>query len=340
MGVHDVERYLEEAVDSVLAQTMGDLELILVDDASPDRSPEILAGYDDPRVVVLRNAENLGHPASLNRALAVARAPFIARLDADDVAEPHRLERQMAEMHRRPELDVLGSWTVEIDEDGEQIGRFSFPPGEALIRWALARTNVVYHPSVLMRRSLLDRIGGYRAEIECADDYDLFTRMIMAGGRVDILPERLIRYRRSGGQISERRVIQQRAEAREVRRAYVSWLTGTEPSHDLVMASAELQARGDSPSPELLKPGLDLQRAVQRGAAAGLPPAERRSLYEHARHALLHHATKLRETGRRRDAFAVWRAVLGSGRGWTRDVLREGLALLGSMATRAAPRRP
>lgn len=340
MGVYDVERYLEEAVDSVLAQTMGDLELILVDDASPDRSHEILASYDDPRMVVLRNARNLGHPASLNRALAAARAPFIARLDADDVAEPHRLERQLAEMKRRPELDVLGSWTVEVDEDGEQIGTFSFPPGEALIRWALARTNVVYHPSVLMRRSMLDRVGGYRAEIECADDYDLFTRVIMTGGRVDILPERLIRYRRSGGQISARRVSQQRAEAREVRRAYVSWLSGAEPSHELVTASAQLQARGNPPSAELLKPGVALQRAVQRGAAAGLPRAARRSLYEHTRHTLLHHATKLRESGRHRDAYAVWKAALGSGRGWTHDVLGEGFALVGATVMRLVARRP
>lgn len=332
MGVYNAERYLREALDSLLEQSFEDFEVVLVDDGSTDRSAEILGGYDDPRLRMLANGENLGHPRSLNIALEAARGPLIARLDADDVAEPERLERQVAEMDRRPELDVLGTWTTEIDEHGAEIGGFSYPPSETLIRWGLARTNVVYHPTVIMRRSMLERVGGYRPEIDCADDYDLFTRILEVGGRIGILPERLIRYRRYAGQISNKRVDRQLAQAREVRRRYVSWLTGREVGAEIAEAASELQRQTGRPPPSgLLRGALAVQLAVQRAVAADAPRSERAELRDRSREALLYHARELRRAGRTRDAAAVWRGALTRG-GWYRDgVWREGAAILGSM---------
>lgn len=337
MGVYNAERHVREAVDSLLAQSYEDFEVVLVNDGSTDRSAEILAGYDDARLQILDNGENLGHPRSLNIALNAARGRLIARLDADDVAEPQRLERQVTEMERRPELDVLGSWTTEIDENGREIGKFSYPPSETLIRWGMARTNVVYHPSVIMRRSMLERVRGYRPEIDCADDYDLFTRILEAGGRIGILPERLLRYRRSEGQISSRRVERQVAQAREVRRRYVSWLSGLDVTAETAEAASELQTPGgDPPSPEMLRRALAVQLAVQRGAETAADRSERADLRDRSRQALLHHARALRRLGRPRDAAAVWRAALARGGWYRRSVLREGLAVMQSMISRRA----
>lgn len=308
MGVYNAERFLRAAVESVLGQTLRDVELIAVDDGSTDASPQILASFDDPRVRVLRQPANRGHPAALNRGWRAARAPLIARLDADDVAEPQRLERQVAAMRDRPELDVLGTWTTEIDEDGRTIGRFTFPPSEPLIRWAMTVTNVVYHPSVIMRRTTLEALGGYDESVECADDYDLFTRVLMGGGRVGVLPERLLRYRRTPGQISHSRVEQQREEAAAVRRRYIGWLVGEEPSPDLVEAVAALQvARGAPPGADTLLQAVPLLRRIRRRCAGETGAGEARQMERQSREALLYHTARLREQRRTREAWRLWR---------------------------------
>ncbi len=328
MGVHDAEPYLREAVDSLLAQTFTDFEAIVVDDGSRDGSADILASYQDRRLRILRNPKNAGLPATLNRALGVARAPLLARMDADDVAAPDRFTRQVAVMDARPELDVLGSWTVEIDEAGEETGRFSFPACEALIRWGMARTNVVYHPTVLMRREMLERVDGYRAAVDVADDYDLFTRILMAGGRIDLVPERLLRYRRHADQASAARVARQHEQAAAVRHRYVRWLAGANAPVEVVDAAAELQEPGGASPPGcLLEPALALSRAIRAGAAAGAGPAGHRRVQEHARRALLAHAARLRADGRRADGFRVWRESLRGPRAWRDpEVLAGGLA--------------
>lgn len=337
MGVYNAERYLREAVDSLLEQSFVDYEIVAVDDGSTDRSAELLAGYDDPRLRIVRNEENLGLPRTLNVALAAARGRLIARLDADDLAEPRRLERQVAEMADRPEIDVLGTWTTEIDEHGEEIGSFSYPPSEALIRWGMARTNVVYHPTVIMRREILDVVGGYD-EVEFAEDYDLFTRILIHGGRIDTLPERLVRYRRTKGQISARHAGKQREQARWIRRRYIAWLTESEVSEELAETASALQTRtGALPAPEELGPAIQLQRAIQRGAAEPVPGGAAR-VAQAARPVLLHHAVRLRREGRVANAASIWWFAFVSGKGWLDlGVLREGASVLRAAIRAAIP---
>jgi GT2 family glycosyltransferase len=314
MGVYNGERFVREAVDSILQQTLDDLELIVVDDGSSDATPQILATIDDPRLRVLRRDENRGHPASLNEGIAAARAPLIARLDADDVAEPERLERQVAAMAAQHGLDVLGTWTTEIDADGQVIGGFSFPPSEPLIRWVLSFTNVVFHPTVIMRRDMLRRIGGYDASVQCADDHDLFTRVLMHGGRISLLPERLLRYRRSAAQISSARLLEQERESVAVRQRYIGWLTGSAPSAEMVTAVARLQVPfGPSPASGDITGALRVVRRVRRrsadaGAVTGTKDIDQRLL-----DALIHHVERLREGGRQGDAAKVWWAAVRCG---------------------------
>src|SRR4051812_32745176 len=105
-------RFLTEAVESILAQTTADWELIVIDDASTDGTPERLASCNDARLVRLRNPTNLGQVRSINRGLAVARGRYVACLDHDDVAEPGRLERQSDFLDAHPDVSVLGAWAT------------------------------------------------------------------------------------------------------------------------------------------------------------------------------------------------------------------------------------
>jgi len=118
MAVYNGEAFLRETVESVFAQSMADFEFVIVDDASTDATPAILDSFDDARIVRLRNATNLYLHPSLHNGLAVCRAPYIARIDADDLCEPKRLERQVAFLESRPNLAGCATWTTEIDHAG------------------------------------------------------------------------------------------------------------------------------------------------------------------------------------------------------------------------------
>jgi len=111
MSVYNVERFLREAIESILAQTMRDFEFIIIDDGSTDATPKILASYDDPRMRIV-SQKNMGVSVSVNRGLETARAELVARLDADDIALPNRLEVQLEEYERLGKPDVLGSQVV------------------------------------------------------------------------------------------------------------------------------------------------------------------------------------------------------------------------------------
>lgn len=224
MAVHDGERHVAAAIDSVLRQTFTDFELIIVDDASRDRTPEILASYRDPRIVLLRNTANLGLTRSLNLGLARARGAFVARLDHDDICEPERLQQQVAWLEARPGTAVAGSWTTEVDADGREIGTFEPNASAGYVAWQLARRNIVYQSTVMMRRDAVRAVGGYDETLRFAQDHDLWTRLLMAGQRVELIPQRLVRYRRSPSQISAVHRDEQDRSGLAVRQRYLEWL--------------------------------------------------------------------------------------------------------------------
>jgi len=176
MSVHDGAPGVAEAIDSVLGQTAGDLELIVVDDGSTDTTPALLARVRDPRVRVVSQART-GLTRALNRALALARAPLVARLDADDVALPERLERQRAFLERTPEVGLLGTAAREVDAGGRLVRVVQPPVDDASLRRALIRANPFVHSSVMIRRALLVDAGGYDETLPVAQDYDLWMRL-------------------------------------------------------------------------------------------------------------------------------------------------------------------
>lgn len=194
MAVRDGERYLHEALMSLLGQTFQDFELLVVDDGSRDRSREIVLSFGDPRIRLLVQAENLGLATSLNRGLREARYELVARQDADDVSEPSRLERQVAWMEAHPGAALVGSAYTKMAAQGESLGERRLPADPVLIRWFLLFFCPFVHSAVMLRKPLAEEVGLYDERLRYAMDYDLWLRL---ADRYEVanLEEPLVRWR-------------------------------------------------------------------------------------------------------------------------------------------------
>jgi glycosyltransferase involved in cell wall biosynthesis len=200
LPVRNGARYLGLAAGSILAQTFSDLELLVVDDGSEDATPAILArmAQADPRVRVL-SGPPLGLVAALNRGLHAAASSFIARMDADDVAWPDRLARQMALLTSEADVVAVGTGWRVVDADGTARRVVRPPASPDAIRAALRRSNPIAHPTVLMRREAVLAVGGYRAAFRQAQDLDLWLRLAEHHDLRNV-PEPLLDLREHGGQ--------------------------------------------------------------------------------------------------------------------------------------------
>ncbi|WP_273304339.1 glycosyltransferase [Sphingomonas ursincola] len=210
MSVYNAERYVAEAIQSILGQTEGRFEFLIVNDGSRDASGSIIDRYaaQDSRIRAIHQ-ENRGLIVSLNRMLDEARAPLVARMDSDDVSRPERFAVQLAWMQAHPDIAVLGTNTDELDADGAFFPCSDFHPEHpADIRERLMAASAMCHPSVMMRRDVIRALGGYRAAFRHCEDYDLWLRV---SERHDLynLPDRLFLYRRSPDQVSEKHILVQ-----------------------------------------------------------------------------------------------------------------------------------
>jgi len=216
LAVRNDARFVRIAVDSVLRQTLSDLELIVIDDASTDETPRLLTAVSDPRLVVLTNDDQAGLAASLNRGLDRASGRYVARLDADDVALPDRLALQVARLRREPEAAIAGTAILEVDEN-DVFGRLHRMPLDARpVRWLSLFTSPLVHPTILVDREVLDRHGfRYDSWYLESEDYDLLTRLLGVAEGAN-LPQPLVLYRQHPGQASKRRSDLQRSFQRDV----------------------------------------------------------------------------------------------------------------------------
>lgn len=182
MPVHNGERHVRAAIGSILQQSYHDFEFLIVDDASTDATAMILSevAEGDARVHVVCNEQNLGVTRSLNRALALACGDYVARMDADDISLPCRLEAQARFLTENPQVGVLGTRMAVIDEWGDHcaIDYMKTPSSDADIRQSLWRRNALCHGSVMMRRDILEQAGGYDEYFVAAQDYDLWLRLL------------------------------------------------------------------------------------------------------------------------------------------------------------------
>jgi glycosyltransferase involved in cell wall biosynthesis len=201
MAAYNGERYVRQAIDSILGQTYADFELILVEDGSTDSTRTIMSrcARQDARVVLVENGYNQGLVYSLNRGLGMARGAYIARMDADDVSLPERLARQVRYMDQHPEVGVLGTNIIHVDADGCIMhgGRpkDSRPLSPDLIKWMLLWRCPIYHPTVMARRAVFEQTGiTYDPDFRHAEDYELWTQFSRYTA-IASLPEVLVHYR-------------------------------------------------------------------------------------------------------------------------------------------------
>jgi glycosyltransferase involved in cell wall biosynthesis len=195
MSVHNDLRFLPESVESILGQTFKAFEFFIIDDGSTDGSSDYLRGLKDPRVKVFRNEQNLGLTRSLNRGLDMIGTDYIARMDADDVAMPTRLAEQVRFLDRNPDVGLLGSSRLLIDESGKEIRMAQAWEKDVAIRFRCLLGNPFAHPAVMIRREVLQTHGlRYDESFRTAQDYELWTRMLAATKGANLAGP-LIKYR-------------------------------------------------------------------------------------------------------------------------------------------------
>lgn len=197
MPVYNGATYLAQAIESIRAQTFGDFEFIIVNDGSTDRTLKILQRFaqKDPRIRIL-SRPNTGIVGALNDGLAVCRGEYIVRMDADDFALPERLARQFRYLETHPELVAIGSSVLMVDPAGRPLKKFQAQSDPKLVRIGLigAIDIGIIHPALMVRRSVMERVGGYRQPYQLVEDFDLFQRLLDEG-ELGNVPETLLHYR-------------------------------------------------------------------------------------------------------------------------------------------------
>ena len=196
LPVYNAALFLDAALQSLVRQTFADFELIAINDASTDASAAILAACADTRLRVLHNTENLGVAGTLNRGLQAARGAYIARMDADDIAFPERLARQVDYLDRHPDAVLLGTAFHPFQTGGKPQAAVLPETTDSLIRWYSCWYNRFAHPTVLFRRAALEQLAlpVYDPALRVAEDYDLWTRLLACGTGAN-LPTPLLLYR-------------------------------------------------------------------------------------------------------------------------------------------------
>ncbi len=235
MAVYNGEKHLQKAIDSVLNQTLRDFEFIIIDDGSQDASADIIKTYRDARIKYFRNQNNLGLTCSLNIGLTHVSAEYIARMDADDISLPSRFEKQASFLKEHPQIGIVGCAYQVIDEDDQPIMNSGLPLDDLSIRWALLFNNSFCHTSLMMRKSVLEQIGGQYDDYPSAEDYALISKMIRVSKAAN-LPDYLVNWRKSDQQISFRKKTEQEATAARISRNNINELMG---SDFLTMAESE-----------------------------------------------------------------------------------------------------
>jgi hypothetical protein len=195
MSVRNGERYLDDAVGSILGQTLSDIELLVVDDGSTDESLSMLQAHaaNDARVRV-ETQPGRGVAVALNRGLATARGRYVARMDADDISVTDRLAQQVSLLERDPTLVLVGSCIDVLDAGGSVVARLDHPSAPDAVREQLLDGNCIVHPTVVFRTDAVRDAGGYRSAFVHAEDYDLWLRLSETY-RLANVQQRLLGYR-------------------------------------------------------------------------------------------------------------------------------------------------
>jgi glycosyltransferase involved in cell wall biosynthesis len=216
MSVYNGGKYLKLAVESILNQSFKDFEFIIINDGSTDKSLDLLKSFQkqDERIKII-SRENKGLISSLNEGIKLAQGEYITRMDADDISKTTRLEKQLKYMEEN-NLMVCGAWAQGIDELGNKIKDMNYPPSEKKIKSSSLLHNPFIHPSVMFRKDVFKKAGGYKKFFKHIEDYELWTRIVFKY-KTGNIPEALLEYRLHNDQITQRRNLQMRLKGFLVR---------------------------------------------------------------------------------------------------------------------------
>ncbi|MDX5438353.1 MAG: glycosyltransferase [Pontibacter sp.] len=192
MPVYNAEKYLAEAIESILCQSLSDFEFLIIDDGSTDKSADIVHSYTDSRIRFVQNEQNMGIAATLNKGIHLASAAYIARMDADDISYPDRLLRQYTYLQQHPDCCLVGTRTATISEGGKLLWKDDLPSEHTY--YNLTFFCSIYHPTVMFRKKAVVEAGMY--VLPYAEDYELWCRLSRKH-RLHVLPEVLLDYRLS-----------------------------------------------------------------------------------------------------------------------------------------------
>ena len=201
LPVYNGERFLRDAMDSILHQTFADFEFIIIDDGSTDGTGSIIRSFKDPRIHVLRHEHNQGIVDSLNHGIQKATGKYICRMDADDVSLPTRLERQMEFLEKNSDVAVLGTNTIVINGESTEIRRESYPQSHKEIMKRIFIGNPFAHGTTVMRLEVLKESGTYDGRFLHNEDYDLWLRIASRHSLAN-LDEALVKRRVHGSNIT------------------------------------------------------------------------------------------------------------------------------------------
>ena len=221
MSVYNGEEYLAEAIDSVLGQSFSDFELIVINDCSTDGTSEILCKYAslDARVKVHTNEVNLRLPSSLNKAISLAEGKYIARMDADDICLPDRLEKQFEFMESHPDVALSSCRFMTLKNGVISSGGCGGRSDNESIKALLLVTNPILHPGIIAKADVIRSLG-YDKSFTCTEDMELWSRFVMAQEKVEIQSEYLMIYRLHDKQITETTRERQRGEVVAIQKRY------------------------------------------------------------------------------------------------------------------------
>jgi glycosyltransferase involved in cell wall biosynthesis len=252
MTVYNDLRFIDAAVASLLRQTYEDFELIIVDDGTGQ--PEIFSRLAalDTRVRVVSCEQNIGNCAAANRGIIDSRGEIIARLDADDIADPHRLTQLMTLFNSDPDIGLVGSWAKWMSEEGEPQELWRWPLTDLDIRWTILFQSPICHTSSAYRRNCFDRAGGYNPAMRQSGDHDLWWRMLDQC-RAQSIPEPLVQVRRNPRGLSANNPPNWRQRTEHLRRRAWARL-GVRYDADLIPPLAIFISGGNIPDPALRLP--------------------------------------------------------------------------------------
>ena len=289
VAVHNGADYLVEAIQSILDQTYQDFELLVIEDGSTDHTLERLRSFADERLRVIQNEQNLGLIRSLNRGLEASNGALIARMDADDICLPSRLQKQVSFLQKNPRVDVVGSNVERFQGDRKRSNTF-LPNCPDSVDWRMRFSCCLYHPTIVARREFFERAGGYDPSFPHAEDWALWLSQLDTS-RYAVLPDVLLRYRVHGNSVGSKSAAIQRVSTIKALQMSASRLLG----YDLcIEEAATLLDTHEFESWESAVRSIDLVQEMEQAFMAGreMAPEALRFVQDDTTLRLAHRAVK------------------------------------------------